>query len=251
MAADRETEALVEALKRALAGPGEQRLFRSGKLDGLFSARSGLNNEAAARALRDGLLEVTRTEARGKTTLEWVRPTPRAVEFLHEHESPVRALHDLRRELQATREGVPAWQAELRQSLTALGDKLAQDAERLVQRIEALARRVDEALERLDLLGPHLPEAIARAVPWGDEALDYLGRRQASGATGPCPLPELFAALLGRHPELAIAAFHDGLRRLHEKRLISLLPSTAVGGEMAQPEYALLDGGQVLYYATR
>src|SRR2546421_715129 len=50
---DKEIEALVDALKLALAEPGEQRLYKSGKLDGLFAGRVGVNGEAAARALRE------------------------------------------------------------------------------------------------------------------------------------------------------------------------------------------------------
>src|SRR5947208_13587040 len=98
------TETLVDALKLALAEPGEQRLFKTGKLAGLFAGRSGVNAEAAAQALRDGLLEVVRTEAKGKTTTEWVRITPRAMEFLHQQESPVQALRELQAVLQMNRE---------------------------------------------------------------------------------------------------------------------------------------------------
>src|SRR5262245_7932834 len=96
MARDKVTEALLDGLRRALENPAEQRLYKSGKLEGLFPGRTGVNGEAAARALREGLLEVVRTELRGKTSCEWVRSTPRAVSFLHDHESPVRALQDLR-----------------------------------------------------------------------------------------------------------------------------------------------------------
>ncbi len=249
MAADRVTEALAEALKRGLAQQGTYRLFRSGKLDGLFPGRGGVNGEAAARALREGLIEVVRSETKGKTTIDWVCVTPRAVDFLHDHESPLRALQDLSRELRATRDGVPAWQAEMRQALSALADKLAQDAERLVRRVDVLGGRVEEALERLALLGPNLPDGVAEAVPWAQEALEYLGRRKEGGAPEACPLPELFAALAGARPDFSIASFHDGLRRLREKRLVVLLPGA--GDEMAQPEYALLDGGQVFYGVSR
>src|SRR5262249_31165129 len=74
--ADRVEDTLIAALKAALAEPGEQRLYRSGKLPGLFATRSGANAEAAGRALRDGLLEVVRTETKGKLSVEWVRLTP-------------------------------------------------------------------------------------------------------------------------------------------------------------------------------
>jgi hypothetical protein len=250
MAADKVRQVLVEALKRGLIQPGEHRLYRSGKLEGLFPGRTGASAEAAARALREGLIEVARTETRGKTTIDWVQLTPKAVDFVHEHESPLRALQDLRAELQLTREGVPAWQAEMRRQLAALGDRLAADSERLLQRVEALGRRVEEALERLKLLGPHLPDELTAAVPWAQEALEYLDRRRSSGAATPCPLPELFGALSGRRAEFSIPVFHDGLRRLHDRRVLSLLPCTAVAEEMAQPEYALIDNGSVLYYVT-
>src|SRR5438067_2738457 len=92
---DRVTQTLVEALGRALATPGEHRLFRAGKLDGLFPGRTAVCVEAARLALDQGLLERSRVETRGKTEIQWVRATPHGVEFLHEHESPVRALHDL------------------------------------------------------------------------------------------------------------------------------------------------------------
>src|SRR5262249_4250908 len=115
MAADRLIATLVDALKQALAESGAQRLFRSGKLNGLFPRRGAVNSEAAARALRDGLLEVVRTETRGKTVIEWVRLTPRGVNFLHEHESPLRALEELRGVLQAAESAVPVWLAEMKQ----------------------------------------------------------------------------------------------------------------------------------------
>src|SRR5438094_807656 len=100
---DKANQTLVDALKQALAEPTEQPLYKSGKLDGLFAGRVGVNGEAASLALRDGLLEVVRTETKGKLTIEWVRPTPRAVEFLQQHDSPIQALKDLQAILQTNR----------------------------------------------------------------------------------------------------------------------------------------------------
>jgi hypothetical protein len=250
MPIDKVTETLLEALKQGLARPGEHRLYRSGKLDGLFPGRSGAGAEAAARALREGLVETARTETKGKTVIDWVRVTPKAVDFVHEHESPVRALEELRAELRATRERVPAWSEEVRRTLADLGDRLADDSARMLQRVEALSVRVEEALRRLALLGPHLPEGVAKAVPWAEDALAYLERRRAGGAPQPCPLSELFAVLATSQDEFTIARFHDGLRRLHERRLVRLLPSAAVPGEAPPAEYALFDGGHVYYFVT-
>jgi hypothetical protein len=244
---DKVTTALVEALKQALAQPGEQRLFRSGKLPGVFPGRTTVTAEAAARALREGLIEVVRTETRGRIVTEWVRATPRGVRFLHDHESPVRALHDLRAELRLTQEGVPAWLAEVRKALEVLSDRLAEEVRAVSHRLDVLGRRVEEALERA--APPPLPEETARAVPWAKEALGYLDRRRQSGAAGPCPLPELFLAVKEPHGALTVADFHTGLRRLSDRGVVRLLPYEGANG-LPEPEYALPDGALTYYYVA-
>lgn len=248
---DQLTETVLDALKQALAAPGEVRLFRSGKLDGLFPGRGGVNAAAATRALGDGLLEVVRTETKGKTRIEWVRLTPRGLAFLHDHESPVRALHELREAVRSAQDGLPEWVAGMRRDLAALGDRLAADSERLQRRLDALGQRVEEALRRLEARGPDLPKTVLEAVPWSHEALAHLDRRRAAGAADGCPLPELFEAVRAREASLSITAFHDGLRRLHEQRALRLLPFTGPPTELGQPEYALFDGAGLYYHATR
>jgi hypothetical protein len=246
---DRETEALLEALRQAVAGPPEQRLYRAGKLDGLFGGRAGANAAAAARALRDGLLEVVRTETKGKTQADWVRITPRGVDFLHEHESPVCALRELLAALRGGRDAVPAWLEQMRGTLRSTEERLSADAGRWLERLGALERRVEEALRRLEASAPRLPAELAGGYPWALDALNYLDRRRG-GADGKCPLPELFAAVARHHPGLSIASFHEGLRRLHERRALRLAAPGDVA-ELAQPEYALLDEASVFYYAQR
>lgn len=248
---DKVTEILVDALKLALAEPGEQPLFKSGKLAGLFASRVGVNAEAAARALEERLLEVVRTESKGKTTIEWVRTTPRAVEFLHKQESPIQALRDLQVVLQTNRDAVPLWLAEMRSELQALSSRLTDIAERWTHRLEALSGQVDEALRRAEAAGPQLPGGAGCEVPWARDALAYLDHRRSGGATGDCPLSELFAALRDRHPDLSVSAFHDSLRRLHDGRALRLLPFTGSPSEIPEPEYALLEGATLFYYATR
>ncbi|HEV3257356.1 MAG TPA: hypothetical protein VG013_10785 [Gemmataceae bacterium] len=248
---DKTTETLVEALRQALSEPAEQRLFRSGKLPGLFPGRGGPSAEAATRALHQGLLEVVRTEAKGKTTTEWVRLTPHGVDFLHRHESPTRVLEELRDVLQTSREGVPLWLARMRQELETLTARLTEDARRWTQRLEALSQRVDEALRRADAGSSQVPDGMAPIVPWALEALAYLDRRRDGGMPGHCPLPELFAAVRRQHADLSIKGFHDGLRRLDDRRALQLLPFTGPSQELPEPEFALLDGPAVLYYVTR
>jgi hypothetical protein len=246
---DRITAIVLTALKQALAEPGEQRLYRSGKLPGLFPGKSGVNAEAAARAIREGLLEVTRTETKGKTSIEWVRVTPRGVGYLHSQESPLEVLREIRAALQTTRQGVPLWLADVRLELQNLETQITQRMQRYLQWLDALERRVDEAIQRAAQAGPSVPDGLAASVPWAADVLAYLDRRASAGG-GPCPLPELFAALRQKHGGLSLGAFHDGLRQLHQRRALNLVLADSAQ-PLPEPEHALVDGDAVFYYAIR
>jgi hypothetical protein len=241
----------VDALKLALAEPGEQPLFKTGKLAGLFASRGGVSGEAAAQAREKGLLEVVRTESKGKTTIEWVRTTPNTVEFLHQRESPVQALRDLQIVLQTNRDAVPLWLAEMRRELQNLASRLADEAQRWTHRLDALSGQVEAALRRAEAAGPQLPDGAAADAPWALDALAYLDHRRTAGATDDCPLPELFAALRRGSPDLSVNAFHDGLRRLHDRRALRLVPFTGPPSGIQEPEYALLDGANLFYCVSR
>src|SRR6185437_2026246 len=115
--AERRGELLLDGLKLAIATAGEHRLFRFGRLAGLFPSRAGLSAEAAGQALRMGLLETVRSETRGKLVVEWVQATSRAVAYVHEHDSPKSVLRELKELLQAGRDGVPQWMNETRAEL--------------------------------------------------------------------------------------------------------------------------------------
>jgi hypothetical protein len=241
------TEILLEALKTAIATPGEHRLFRSGKLAGLFPGRAGTSAEAAMLAVREQLLESVRTETRGKIITEWVKATPKAVTFVHDHDSPKSALRELKAVLDSTRAGVPVWMAEAKAEVASLAAQFEARAAAMLARLDDLATRVDAALRRAEMNGPAVAEPVGKVVPWAAVALEYLDQRTVTGATGECTLPELFHAVRVKFPILTLLAFHDGLRRLHDVRAIRLKPSVA----MSEPEYAIVLGGQLLYVAGR
>lgn len=241
------TEHLLDALKTAIARPDEHRLFRSGKLIGLFPSRAGASSEAALLALRNGLLETVRTETRGKIVTEWVRATPRAVAFVHDHDSPKSVLKELKGVLDAARSGVPTWMAEAKHELAVLSTQFEVRAAAMLARLDDLAARVESALRRADLYSPSLAEPVGRVVPWAVEALEYLDRRAATGASGNCSFPELFHAIRETFADLTLPAFHDGLRRLHDVRAVRLSPSE----EMDQPEYAMLLNEKLVYRVWR
>jgi hypothetical protein len=245
----RRTELLLDALKAAIGTTGEHRLFRSGKLAGLFPSRAGTSAEAAVLAVRNGLLETVRTETKGKVVTEWVRATPRAVAFVHEHDSPKSVLRELKHVLDATRAGVPAWMETACSELNAVAARFEERAAAMLQRLDDLAGRVEAALRRAEAKAPALAEPVGRVVPWAVEALEYLDRRTGAGSSVACPLPELFHAVRVRYTELTLTAFQDGLKRLHDVRAVRLVP--AADGELTEPEYAIVVGGQLMYAAGR
>jgi len=248
---DRPNEVLITALKQALAEPGERRLFRSGKLAGLFTSKTGPAAEVAHQALRDGLFEITRTETKGKISIDWVSITPRGVEFLHAHESPLAVLRELKSALRTTRTGVPLWLESMQQQFQTVTEGMQAELRQITQRLDALAERVEEALRRADAIGVAVPAGVAATVPWAVEALGYLDRRRFGGAPGDCPMPELFAAIRRNRPELSVIEFQDGLRRMNDNKAIRLLPFGTANGTTPEPEYIMCEGADLLYYVGR
>ena len=161
--------ALLDGLRAALAAD-EHRLYRSGKLDGLFAAKNGTIGEAAALAIREELLEYSRTETRGRFEFEWVRLTAKGVQYLYEHDSPKAVLSEMRTMLAAARSGIPMWQDEMLKSLEKLGSHITEEMARYLAKLDALAKRVDEALRRAEV-PLHLSDVIRELVPWGVDAL--------------------------------------------------------------------------------
>jgi hypothetical protein len=250
MPTDKITEVLLDALRQAMAATEPQRLYRAVKLPGLFAGRTGANGEAAERALHEELLEITRTDTQGKTPVVWVSITPKGVEFLLNHESPLRALEELQDALHRTAEGVPGWVAEIQQGLKALSERLTTEVQATARRLEALGQRVTDAIRRIQAATPKPPEGTASALPWAEDVFQYLDRRGQGGASGPCPLPELFLHVREREPELSVKDFHSGLRRLYDRGVLRLLPFEGPDA-LPEPEYALLDGPTVIYYAAK
>jgi hypothetical protein len=251
MTQDKVTLALLEALGRALAEPGEAPILKVGDRPGLFAGKSGVQAEAAARANREGLLEIVRTEVKGKSMIDWARITPAGVNFLYDHESPARALVGLKELLETNQRALPNWLAEMQDSLRQLSARLSRDAERWTQQLDALSRRVAEALQRAESVDTRLNNGLASVVPWATDALAYLDRRQVGANGSSCPLRELFAVLKEPHPALSLTAFHNGLRRLQDGRVVRLLPWTDESQPISEPEYALLDGGTALYFVAK
>lgn len=245
--AERRSELLLDGLKAAIATPGEHRLFRFGRLAGLFPSRAGLSAEAAGMALRMGLLESTKSETRGKLIVEWVQATARAVAYVHENDSPKSVLRELKDVLQATRNGVPVWMQEAKAEIADISYRFDKRAAALLKRLDDVSERVDSVLRRAEVKAPSVAEPVGRVVPWAVDALEYLDKRADTGAAVECPLPELFHAVRLKFPDLPLPAFHNGVKRLHDVRAVRLAPSEP----MVEPEYAVVAEGKLMYAVGR
>jgi hypothetical protein len=245
---DRAKHLLVEALRGGV-DQAEIRLYRAGKLPGLFGGRTGLNLELVRVAQEQGLLEIVRTEMRGKSPVEWVRVTPKGVDFVLQSESPVRALEELRAVLDINRDGLPQWIAELRDRVDEVNRHLADEVAGMRAKLDAMMRHVEEALKRAEHYGAPVPDGAVGSVPWAPDAIDYLGRRKQAGFEERCALPELFVHLKAKDEALTIRDFHSGLRRLHDRGLVRLMAPDGPDAA-SEPEYALLDGPCVYYFAA-
>jgi hypothetical protein len=237
---------LLTALREALAGGGEHRLFKSGKQDGLFPSKS----ESAAAAMHDGYLELVRTETKGKASVDWVRLTPKGAELVHRYDSPRAVLEELRGLMQQARAGVPGWLDEILGQVQSLAITVSAEMQKYLERLNVLTLRVEESLRRVDAGVPPLAEPLQAIIPWAHDALRFLEVRKTDGRTDPCPLPELFEAVRGRHSNLSVPDFQQGLKRLVDNRALRLLPFTG-NGLIPSPEYAIPEGAHMLYFASR
>lgn len=244
----RREEFILAALKTAIAEPEEYRLFQSGKLPGLFPSRSGLSSEAALEAIKRGYFESVRTETKGKVIVEWVKATPRGVDFVHRNDSPKAILNELRALLGNSRHGVPSWLEETREELDDLSARFEDTASTVIGKLDELGRRLELALRRVEAQGPNVPTAMTQLVPWAVDALEYLDRRLLAGAPGPCPLEELFTALGDRRRGISIPDFHTGLRRLHDNRALRLIAHPVRAADVA---FALLIGQELCSFVER
>lgn len=242
---DRATQLLIDALRQAASQAEPCPLYKTARQPGLFPSRSGAAGEAAAKALNDQLLEIVPSDSGSKAKVEYVRVTPRGVQFLCEHDSPREVLRELVLALQQTRSGLPRWAEEVQAQMRAVSHRLQQFLDRQTVALELLEKRVDAALRRIGS-----PPSDELLTPWQLDALIYLDQRRAVAGDSECPFQELFSFLRQNHAALSLPEFHRGIRRLVDRGALALSRFSGSVDQLKEPEYALLDGATV-YHAVR
>jgi hypothetical protein len=234
---DKATQLVLDALGRAAAEPAGVPLYGGRTAAGLFPATLP-GKQAAQRCLEQGYLRVVRSESRGKLVHEACALTEKGLAYLLTQVSPRQVLEDFVRALEARRSQVDELVAAARQTQATL---------------DALKGAVQKVLAQLSspAAAPALPApAVNGAETWKASVLSFLAQWQTGGASGDCPLPELFRHARQTAPALTIGQFHDGLRSWHDQGPIYLHPWTGPLYDLPEPAYALLAGHEIVYYAS-
>ncbi len=233
--ADKSNQLILEALHRAASEPAGAPLFSSKKVPGLFPGGASAR-PAAEQCQRMGFLRPAPTRIASDETPEAFAITDKGLDFLLSQLSPKQVLEDL------------AKQFERRQSQV---QEIANTARSWLDETAALRDVVSRVIRELPANGPGTAGALSATLErWFEEALTCLRSWPATHASGDCPLPELLRHLSKTTPSLTIGAFHDGLRRLHERQQIYLHPWTGPLYELPEPACALLVGHEIAYYAS-
>lgn len=254
--ADKSTRLIRDALSRAAAEPEGYALLSSKSDPGLFPPTAPART-AAERCKIEGFLNVVRTERKGKLTREICVLTDKGRQYLMHQSSPRDVLEDFVRVLESR-------QAEVETIADAVKN-IQRTMQGIQTAIEHILPRFSEPgvgtmngtpVNGMTMNGNSYP--IAPAPPAASTATDTLIAEvkaklaewhAAAGASEDCPLPELYRRL-ETAGKTSIGQFHDGLRQLHDDRMIYLHPWTGPLYALPEPAFALLVGHEIAYYAS-
>jgi hypothetical protein len=190
-----------------------------------------MGQQAATWCLQQGWIECVATQRVGKRSVEFYGLTPAGVQwFLHRTDARA-ALETLQQRLEQFHRQWQNWADTLR----TIPDQLA------------------EWRQYLERLATHLTAAEPNGCiedAWHQTVLHGLRHWHETHPHEDCPLPELFRQVQQGHPRLTIGQFHDGLRRLYGEGRIFLHPWAGPIYEIPEPEFAMLVGHALVYYAS-
>jgi hypothetical protein len=224
---NRSVQFLLTALSRAVAEPAGLPLLASRSQPGFFASTSA-GRQAAQHCQDAGFLQLVATEARGPSSPALYQITEKGLQHLLSNAPPKQLLEDFLRVLEA------------RQAQAA---DLVAAARQMQSSLEGLHGSISRLLAGVETPSPPPPSG---PETWAAVCQEGLGGWRGAGD---CPLPELFRLVTATNP-LTIGQFHDGLRRLHETARIYLHPWTGPLYDLPEPQFALLIGHLVAYYAS-
>ncbi len=222
--ADKLTQQIVDALSTAAAEPAGRPLFVSKTELGLFP---GAAKAAAQKCLADRLLQIVRSEPRGKLPRELYALTELGWDYLLAAVNPKQVLEDFVRVLEQR-------QGEV--------NELLDTARHMAANLQGLKDAVARVIPKVFANRIEAPEPPSLTASIREQLAVW-----PATAGEDCSLPELFRRL---SPRPTIGEFHDALRELHAAGTIYLHPWTGPLSELPDPACTLLVGHGVAYYAS-
>jgi DNA-binding PadR family transcriptional regulator len=261
--ADKLAQYILDALSKAAAEPGGLPLLATKSEPGLFPSTAAAK-PASQKCLSEGLIQLSRTEARGKSARELYTITDAGWDYLLEAVNPKQVLEDFVRVLEARQGEVGELLDRARHMADVLGG-IRDAVSRVLPRVAAgRPAHPDSGNTELHRASPFRSTTMSLNGSGGTALLETpaeadLGSAiltrlddwsSLANAGEDCPLPELFRSLAAGS-SATIGEFHDTLRQLHSAGAIYLHPWTGPLHEMPEPAYALLVGHNIAYYASQ
>ncbi len=256
--ADKITHQIIDALTQLAAEPSGLPLYASKNEPGLFPNAASAK-AAAQKCLADDLVCVAGTDTHGKTPRELYTLSEKGWEYLLAAVNPKQVLEDFVRVLESRQGEV----SELLNTARRMADNLqglkAAVARVLptvgqtkftlpANRVESLA--VASANANTQSRHEHAtPTAVLEATPATELAPAILAYLADHAQPTDCTLPELFRAL-SLTDTFTIGEFHDCLRTLYAEGRVSLPAWTGPLYALPEPQFALLIGHGIAYYAS-
>ncbi|MCS6866314.1 MAG: hypothetical protein RMJ56_10850 [Gemmataceae bacterium] len=285
--ADKLTHQIIDALTRAAAAPNGLPLYAAKADPGLFPTTTSAKS-AAQKCLTEELIGVVGRDPRAKTPRDLYGLTDKGWEFLLAAVNPKQVLEDFVRVLE-TRQGEVGELLDTARRMADSLQGLKNAVTRVLPVVEA-ARMPKPPPDRPTAVAEPIhgtcherPRSHPRASAGGATgvAVSANGDHSANGGpgvtvsevptavglsqnwsaaivarltehTGPtdCTLPELYRALVVSSPAPSIGEFHDCLRQLHAAGTIALHSWTGPLYAIPEPQFALLVGHGIAYYAS-
>lgn len=281
--ADKLTQQITEALTRVAAEPGGLPLYSTKTDAGLFP-NTAAAKPAAQKCLADDLLRVISTGTKSKPPRDLYGLSEKGWEFLLAAVNPKQVLEDFVRVLEARQGEV----GELLDTARRMADSL-QGLKDAVTRVlpgvsgarlekpnppsfpsgkgEFGGEQTASVNEQVEVVPAPLPSRFAGsdATPslqrggWGVGVLDaspaldlapaIVAHLTDRSSAADCPLPELFRTL-AQTRALTIGEFHDCLRQMNTDGTITLPAWTGPLYTIPEPQFALLSGHSIAYFAS-
>jgi hypothetical protein len=239
---------ILEALERALADPKPRKLHGTKAIPGIFLSASATTKAAASRCLEQGLVRQVAEQRTGKRLTPLFAIAPAGVALALERSPVPRLLAAMLDAVARTARSV----AECSGMLQAVGEQ----AEQLRKAFEQATARLQppDTAKILEHISVSQAPACAASAADHAESLDkdlvsYIRTRRVRTPLQPVELPELFRHAAAKFAPLSVGQFHDAVRRLAGQKRMRLLPFTQAMYQLAEPEYALILGREIMYYA--